>query len=74
VANPKAELHEVRNRTAKGHGASILIPRRELARTATVELPDLEQAKLYSEALRWKFKKKRYTLTVTSRKAKHRTQ
>jgi len=71
VANTKAELHEVRNRTAKGHEAPSLIPRRELARTADreVALPGVEQAKLYSEALRGKFKQKRYTLTVTSKES-----
>jgi len=71
VANTKADLHEVRNRTVKGHGAPFLIPRRELARTAEreVTLPGVEQAKLYSEALRGKFKQKRYTFTVTPKES-----
>jgi hypothetical protein len=58
VANTKAELYDVRKRTSKGHGSPSLIARRELARTADreVALPGVEQAKLYSEALRGKFK------------------
>jgi len=57
VANTKAELDWVRNRTARGHGAPSLIPKREQARTAdrVVALPGVEQTKLYSEALGGKF-------------------
>jgi len=69
VASTKAEHDETRNRTARGHGAPSLVPMRELARTAdrVVAQPTVEQTKLYSEALRGKFKQKRHTLTVTSK-------
>jgi len=75
VANTKAELHEVRNRTAKGHGAPSLIPRRELARTADreVALPLVEQAKLYSEPLRGIQTETLHTYGHIKKKANHRT-
>ena len=71
VANTKADHDETRNRTARGHGAPSLIPRRELPRTADTVMaqPGVEQTKLYSEALRGKFKQKRHTLTVTSKES-----
>ena len=64
VANTKAEHDGVRNRTARGHGAPSLIPRRELARTAdrVVALRGMEQVKVYSKALGGgEFKQKRLT-------------
>ena len=74
VANTKAEHDETRNRTARGHGVPSLIPRRELPRTAdrVVTQPAVEQTKLYSEALRGKFKQKRHTHSHIQRKSSTR--
>jgi len=71
VANTKAEHDEARNRTARGHGALSLIPRRELARTAdrVVAQPGVEQTNLYSEALKGKFRQKHHTLSHIQRKS-----
>lgn len=76
VANTKAELDGVRNRTASGHGAPSFIPRRELTQTVdrVVALPGAEQVKLYSEAVGGDSKRNVTNVPSHLKKVNNRTQ